>query len=98
MAIPIRFTCLKTEATEALRKFTEDKFSRLQKYAANITNIHVIFSVDKLRHIAEANIHAPKTEINAKAESDDMYKTVDVLVDKLSRQLAKHKEKITDHN
>jgi putative sigma-54 modulation protein len=97
MAIPIQFTGLKTEATDALRKFTEEKFSRLQKYAAKITSIHVIFSVDKMRHIAEANVHVPKTEINAKAESEDMYKTVDVLVDKLIRQLAKYKEKVTDH-
>ena len=99
MAIPIQFTSLKTENSEQLRQFTTEKFARLSKFAANITSIHVTFSVDKLRHIAEANVHVPKTdEIHAHAESEDMYKTVDMLVDKLMRQLAKHKEKVTDHN
>lgn len=93
MAIPIQFTGLKTEATDALRQFTNEKFERLYKFAPNITSIHVTFNVDKLRHIAEANIHIPKNEIHAKAESDDMYKTIDSLIDKLTRQLAKHKEK-----
>jgi len=97
MLAPIQFTSLKTEASDQLRKFTSEKFIRLNKFASNITSIQVTFNVDKLRHIAEANLHVPKTEIHAKAESDDMYKTVDILVDKLMRQLAKYKEKITDH-
>lgn len=97
MLAPIQFTSLKTEASDQLRQFTSEKFIRLNKFASNITSIHVTFNVDKLRHIAEANVHVPKTEIHAKAESDDMYKTVDILVDKLLRQLAKYKEKITDH-
>ncbi len=98
MALPIQFTSLKTENSEQLRKFTTEKFTRLSKFAANITSIHVTFSVDKLRHIAEASVHVPKTEIHARAESEDMYKTIDFLVDKLMRQLAKYKEKVTDHN
>ena len=97
MALPIQFTSLKTENSEQLRKFTTEKFSRLNKFAAKITSVHVTFSVDKLRHIAEASLHVPKSEIHARAESEDMYKTIDLLVDKLMRQLAKHKEKLADH-
>lgn len=96
-SLSIQFTGINTEATEALRNFTTEKFERLHKFAPTITSVHVIFNVDKLRHIAEANIHIPKNEVHAKAESDDMYKTIDELVDKLSRQLLKLKEKATDH-
>lgn len=98
MSIPIQFTNLSNETSEQLETFTTEKFSRIQKLASNITSIHVTFNVKKLRHIAEADIHVPKSNIHAKAESEDMYKTVDALVDKLSRQLKKHKEKMTDHN
>ena len=98
MTIPIQFTNLTNEVSEQLEAFTREKFSRLHKLASNITSIHVTFNVVKLRHIAEADIHVPKTDIHAKAESDDMYKTVDSLVDKLSIQLRKHKEKISDHD
>jgi putative sigma-54 modulation protein len=95
--IPIQFTSLKTETSEQLRKFTSEKFVRLNKFAASITSIHITFIVDKLRHIAEANVHVPKTNIHARAESEDMYKTIDFLVDKLLTQLAKYKEKVTEH-
>lgn len=86
-------------ATDALKTFATEKFSRLKKFSAIITSIQVIFKVEnKLRHIAEANIHVPKKEIYAEAESEDMYKTIDSLVDKLSRQLTSHKEKISGHS
>ena len=85
--------------TDALKTFAEEKFSRLNKFSSLITSIQVIFRVEnKLRHIAEANIHVPKKEIHAAAESEDMYTTVDSLVDKLRRQLSSYKEKISDHS
>src|SRR5262245_13455061 len=92
----IQFTNLGSEVSEQIEIFTKEKLSRLEKLA-NITRIHVTFNVDKLRHIAEAQVHIPKTDIHAKAESEDMYKTVDCLVDKLIKQLKKHKEKQTEH-
>lgn len=95
----IKFTGHNTEVTESLRNFTTEKFSRLNKLAHDIKQIHVIFEVDKLRHIAEANISLPGTHINAQSESEDMYKTIDMLVDKLARQLTKHKERTSsDHS
>lgn len=97
MSIPIQFTSLKTENSDQLKAFTTEKLARLDKFSSSINNIHVTFSVDKQRHIAEANVHVPKNMIHATAESEDMYKTVDMLVDKLMRQMAKYKEKTTDH-
>jgi putative sigma-54 modulation protein len=53
--------------------------------------------VEKLDHIAEATLLIVKGEIHASATSNDMYAAIDELVDKLDRQLIKHKEKINDH-
>ncbi len=87
------------EITDALRDFTQKKLqSRLERFADKITSTQLIFSVDKLRQVVEAKIAVPGTEIIASAESDDMYKSVDELVDKLVRQLTRHKEKVTDHH
>lgn len=91
--LPIQFTGHKVELTAALKDYTEDKFKRIDRHAHDVTSIHVTFVVDKLSQIAEAKIAVTGTEIYAKAESDDMYKTIDLLIDKLVRQLDKHKGK-----
>ena len=87
----IQFTGHNVEITPTLREFTHTKFKRLERYADRITSVHVVFNVDKDRQLAEAKLHLPGTEIFASAESEDMYKTIDLLIDKLARQLGKHK-------
>lgn len=94
----IQFTNRNGVGSETLMQLTTEKFERLYKLAPNITKIHVTFSTDNLIHTAEAEIHIPKTNpVFAEAKTEDMYKSVDFLVDKLAKQLAKRKEKISDH-
>ena len=81
------------EITQALNTYVEEKFARLQRHADFINKINVILSVEKLQHKAEATIRISGAEIFANAESEDMYAAIDSLVDKLDRQLLKHKEK-----
>lgn len=90
----ITFTGHHLDVTDALRQFTQDKLDRLRRHFDKITSINVTFTVEKLRHIAEATLHVPGTSLHASSEStEDMYASVDQLVDKLDRQLKKHKEK-----
>ena len=93
----INFTGHRMEVTPSLRAFTEEKFDRLERHFDKITAINVIFDVEKLRQIAEATIFISKGEVHASSESEDMYTAIDTLVDKLDRQLIKHKEKMIDH-
>ena len=88
---PIQISGHGIEITPTLREFIDKKFDRLKKHANHITSIHIFFNVTKLTQAAEATIHIPGHEISAKAESDDMYKTIDILVDKIIHQLDKHK-------
>jgi putative sigma-54 modulation protein len=90
----INITGHRFDVTPALRTFTEEKFDRLERHFDHINNIHVVFDVEKLRHIAEATVLVTKGELHASSESEDMYAAIDALVDKLNRQLVKHKEKI----
>ena len=93
----IQMTGHNLEITPAIREFTEKKFSKLKPKTDDITNIHITFDKDKLNQIAEAQIHVPGQTIHAKAESNQsLYNAIDALVDKLSRQLIKYKEKHAD--
>ena len=93
----INMTGHRLDVTPALKDFTESKFEKLQRHFENITSIHVIFDVEKLRQIAEATINVSKGQLHARSESEDMYSAIDALIDKLDRQLIKHKEKLQDH-
>jgi putative sigma-54 modulation protein len=90
----ITFTGHHLDVTDALRDFTQEKIERVQRHFDRITSINVTFTVEKLRHIAEATLHVPGTTLHASSEStEDMYAAIDSLVDKLDRQVKKHKEK-----
>lgn len=93
----INFTGRHIEVTPALREFATGKFERLIRHFEKIGSINVLFEVDKLRHIAEATVHVAKNEIHAHSESEDLYSAIDLLIDKLDRQLKKYKEKLTEH-
>ena len=86
------------DVTPALRDKVESKLSKLERHFDNLTDIHCILTVEKLQHKAEATVNLSGGTIHADAIHDDMYAAVDALVDKLSRQVRKHKEKLTDHH
>jgi putative sigma-54 modulation protein len=81
------------ELTEALKDYVNEKFQRLERHFDQISNTNVILQVEKLRQIAEATVNISGGELHAKAETEDMYAAIDALVDKLDRQILKHKEK-----
>lgn len=84
--------------TDSLKDYVEGKFQRLERHFEHITQIHVILTVEKERHKAEATLHVNRGNLFADAERQDMYAAIDGLIDKLDRQLKKHKEKLTDHH
>lgn len=82
------------EITDSLRAFVEDKMSKLERHYDNITSGQVTLTVIKERMTAEAIINISGGELNASAEGTDMYAAIDQMVDKLIRQVQKHKEKL----
>ncbi len=81
------------EVTNPLKQYVETKLDKLERHFDRITNIRVILSVEKQRQKAESTIRIPEGEIFADAESEDLYAAIDMLADKLDRQLIKKKEK-----
>ena len=93
----INFTGHGLDVTPALEQFTNDKFAKLEKHFSRMTFINVTFHIENILQVAEANLGVYKNELHARAEANDMYAAVEMLVDKLDKQLIKYKEKSQDH-
>ncbi|KPM80223.1 ribosome hibernation promoting factor [Pseudoalteromonas sp. UCD-33C] len=85
------------EITDSLRDYVNTKFAKLERHFDHINNVHVILDVEKLSQKAEATLHVNGGELFASTEHQDMYAAIDSLVDKLDRQVIKHKEKLARH-
>lgn len=83
------------DLTESLHAYVESKFEKLDRHSDQITHVHVVLNVEKHVQQAEATAHVPGAELFANADADDMYAAIDLLIDKLDRQVIKHKEKTT---
>jgi len=85
------------DVTDSLRNYVETKLDRLERHYDRITDMQVVLSVEKQRQKAESTIRISGGEVHAQAESADLYAAIDMLADKLDRQLIKQKEKHKDH-
>ena len=84
------------EVTDSLRSYVNTKLDRLERHIDKIIHMNVILSVEKQRQKAESTIRISGGEVYADAESEDLYAAIDMLADKLDRQLLKQKEKQYD--
>lgn len=85
------------EITPALKEHIETKSAKLKKHHQGSIALHVTLSVDKLEHLAEARLTVSGGVLFADAKGSDMYTTIDVVIDKVDRQLIRYKEKKTGH-
>ena len=81
------------EVTPSLNEYVTGKVSKLERHFDNVTNVHVVLGVEKLRQKAEATLHVSGADLFAECTNEDMYAAIDGLIDKLDRQGIKHKEK-----
>ncbi len=86
------------EVTPALRQYVEDKLEPVVRHFDRVTGVTVILSVEKLKHKAEVTLHVPGKDIFVEETGDDLYASIDVLFDKLDRQVLKYKQKMQDHH
>lgn len=82
------------EVTPALKKYAEDKIGRFDRYLTKITEAVVTLSVQKHMHKAEVQIKANGTHLQAESVTEELYASIDEVVDKLDRQIKKLKDKL----
>jgi len=75
------------DASEAIKKHAAAKLGKLQKFLRQPMTAKVTISVDKLKHVAEARISSGGAHLEAKESSDDMYASIDRMIEKLERQV-----------
>lgn len=93
----IAITGHQLDVTDALKKYAHSKLERLVSPFEQVIDVHVILGTEKHAQHAEATINIRGKRLFAKAEGQDAYAAIDGLVDKLSRQLMREKERKHDH-
>ena len=85
------------DITDSMRNYVNEKIGRLDRHFDRALDIHIVLTVEKLRHRAEATMHVSGSNLHAEDVQEDMYAAIDGLIDKLDRQGKKHKEKMKSH-
>lgn len=91
------FTFKHMDTSEALVEYATDRLHRIEKFELKPLHVHFSFEANKKDLRVDALIKSASGQTKATAVGDDMYAAVDEVVDKLSRQLAKHKSKVQHH-
>ena len=85
------------DITSAIKNHTNEKLLKIKHHFGNVMNVNMILEVQKDVQKAEATIHLSGADLFAKAQSSDMYVSIDQLINKLDSQIIKHKEKLHNH-
>ncbi|TAN78398.1 MAG: ribosome-associated translation inhibitor RaiA [Gallionella sp.] len=83
------------EITPAIRDYATGKFGKIKRHFDSVIDVNIILSVEKLRQKAEATVHISGKNVFVECEDENLYAAIDTLVDKLDRQVMKHKEKLS---
>ena len=86
------------EVTPALREYLRSKLERVTNHFDHVIDVKMTLSVEKLIHKVEATLHVPGNDLHVACTDENMYSAIDLLADKLDRQVLKHKEKQGDHH
>jgi putative sigma-54 modulation protein len=84
------------EVTPAIRTYVHSKLERIARHFDHVIDAHVILTVDKLRQKAEATLHVRGKDLHCECEEQDLYAAIDLLADKLDRQVLRYKDKRYD--
>ena len=93
----LNLSCHHLDITSSIRQHTSDKLIKIKHHFDNVMNVNMILEVQKDLQTAEATIHVSGADLFAKAQSNDMYVSIDQLINKLDSQIIKHKEKLHNH-
>jgi putative sigma-54 modulation protein len=85
------------EVTPALRSYVLDKLSRIRRHFDNVIDVDVVLSVEKLQQKAEITLRVRGSALHAESIEPDLYASIDVMMDKLDRQVLRHKDRVKNH-
>lgn len=83
-----------TTVSDAMLEKAKKKLGKFEKFFKSDAEAHITFSIEKDRFIFETTIMSKGMLIRAEESTHDMYASIDMVVDKLERQIRKHKTKL----
>jgi putative sigma-54 modulation protein len=91
------------EVTPAIREYVQNKLERITRHFDQVIDSHVILVVDNLtekekRQKAEINLQVSGKVMHLESAAQDLYAAIDILMDRLDRQVLKHKSMLQDHS
>ncbi|MCB2190390.1 MAG: ribosome-associated translation inhibitor RaiA [Deltaproteobacteria bacterium] len=92
----IQVTFRHVDASEAVKEYAREKVGKLQKYLDGPLEASVTLSVEKHRHLAEVNIIASGLKIHGSETTGDLYSAIDLVMDKLEKQIRRYRDKLKD--
>ncbi|SMF96185.1 putative sigma-54 modulation protein [Methylomagnum ishizawai] len=93
----IQITGHHIEVTDSIKNYVTEKFAKLERHFDQVIDIHVILEVEKLAQKAEATVQVNGNKLFAEDTQENLYAAIDNLIDKLDRQVLKHKDKTQNH-
>lgn len=87
-------TFRKMEPSDSLKDYAREKISRVEKFLDSALEANVVLSVEKFRHTADVTIQSDGLKINGQEQTEDMYSAIDMVVDKLERQIKRQRQRI----
>lgn len=94
----INVTGKNIDLTPPLRDYVVSKFERIKRHFEQVIDVSVVLDVEKQLQHAEVRVSASGRSLFADAKDADMYAAIDAMVDKIDRQVLKHKEKLRRHD
>ncbi|HKQ71574.1 MAG TPA: ribosome-associated translation inhibitor RaiA [Polyangiaceae bacterium] len=88
----ISITFRHIEPSEPVKKYAQEKMAKLQKFLRQPMQAHVILDTQRIEHVAEVRISAGSEHYQGREQSEDMYASIDLVLDKLERQIRSGKE------
>jgi putative sigma-54 modulation protein len=85
------------EPSDHLKSYAENRMARFKKYMEEPVEIHLVLSIQKFRHTADVTISADGIKIKAQEETGDLYSAIDMVLDKIEKQMKRHRDKIKEH-
>jgi putative sigma-54 modulation protein len=90
----VEYTGRQIEVTPAIQKFTADRLKKIKKLLGESIEVHAILTVEKYRHIAEINLKSTSFKLNGLEETNDMYTSINAVLEKIERQALKAKDRM----
>jgi len=85
------------EVTPALHSYVVDKLARIRRHFDHVIDVDVVLSVDKLCQKAEITLRVRGSALHAASVEPDLYASIDVMMDRLDRQILRYKDRVKNH-